>query len=44
MEVMSYTLKDLAELEKKHPITVRGSDRYLKIRVETKSTVRRAKL
>jgi len=37
-EIKSYKLKELAELEKKHPITIRNSYRYIRIRIETAST------
>jgi len=38
MEIISYKLKELAELEGRHPLTIRNSNRYLKIRIETAST------
>lgn len=34
-EIISYRLKDLAELEGHHPNTIKNSNRYLKIRIET---------
>lgn len=44
MEVISYSLKELSDIEKKAPRTIKNSDRYIKIRIETKSTIRRAKI
>lgn len=38
MEIISYKLKELAELEGRHPITIRNSNRYLKVRIETASS------
>lgn len=35
LEIISYKLKDLSELEGRHPNTIKTSKRYLKIRIET---------
>lgn len=44
MEIESYTLKDLAELEGRHPLTIKKSNRYIAVKIETKSWIRRAKI
>ena len=36
--IKSYKLKELAELEGKHPLTIKNSKMYLKIQIETTST------
>ena len=35
MDIISYKLKELAELEGKAPATIKNSFRYIKIRIET---------
>lgn len=42
MEIESYTLKDLAELEGRNPRTIKSSYRYIAIKIETKSWITRA--
>ena len=42
MEIESYTLKDLAELEGRNLRTIKSSYRYIAIKIETKSWITRA--
>jgi len=37
MEIESYTLKDLAEKEGRNPRTIKTSNRYLAVKIETQS-------
>ena len=42
MEIESYTLKDLAEKEGRNPRTIKTSNRYLAVKIETQSWITRA--
>lgn len=44
VEIRSYTLKELAELEKKHPLTVRNSTKYMPIKIYSPTITKRFEL
>lgn len=44
MEIITYKLKELSELENKNPRTIKNSFRYLKVRIETSSSTAQYKL